>query len=180
MLWCPVLIWLKLKQHFSINETIQTPQTQSLFDTGNNPVNLYTGTTGVSFQYILIKIMTEIPLAFRVCVQRVWSQSSNRHFRTRMVSEYGWVITSNGSECRQTLLLMMAGYYDYHRSVQLMKNKRISLRGKSFHDTWLSLMSLCLFIQSLCSFIILCMKVLRIFFQFNFMGYQGSFQFDVK
>ena len=47
MLWCPVLM-AQTQATFSINETIQTPQTQSFVRYGNNPVNLYTGTTGVS------------------------------------------------------------------------------------------------------------------------------------
>ena len=53
---CCLVLTAQAQTIFSVEDTIQTPQTQSFVRYGNNPVDLYTGTTGVSFPVFFYKL----------------------------------------------------------------------------------------------------------------------------
>ena len=181
MLWCPVLM-AQTQATFSINETIQTPQTQSFVRYGNNPVNLYTGTTGVSIPVYTYKDNDfEIPISLEYA-----SSGLVANHQTGILGQ-GWYLNTGGVITRTVVGIpdenftnAMAGYYDYHRSVPVdEKQTNPLLRGKSFHDmTIIDEPFAYLYNPSVPSSSMY--ESTPDIFQFNFMGYQGSFQFDVN
>lgn len=179
---CCLVLTAQAQTIFSVEETIQTPQTQSFVRYGNNPVDLYTGTTGVSIPVYTYKDNDfEIPISLEYA-----SNGLVANHQTGILGQ-GWYLNTGGVITRTVVGIpdenhdiAMAGYYDYHRSVPV--NESITnplLLGKQFHNiSTIDEPFIYLYDPSKPSSAMY--ESTPDIFHFNFMGYQGSFQFDVN
>ena len=179
---CCLVLTAQAQTIFSVEETIQTPQTQSFVRYGNNPVDLYTGTTGVSIPVYTYKDNDfEIPISLEYA-----SNGLVANHQTGILGQ-GWYLNTGGVITRTVVGIpdenhdiAMAGYYDYHRSVPV--NESITnplLLGKQFHNiSTIDEPFVYLYDPSKPSSAMY--ESTPDIFHFNFMGYQGSFQFDVN
>lgn len=181
-LFCSPIIIAQTTATFSIDETIQTPQTQSFVRYGNNPVNLYTGMTGVSIPIYTYKDNDfEIPISLEYA-----SNGFIANHQTGILGQ-GWYLNTGGVITRTVVgipdeshAIAMAGYYNYHRSVPVdEKQPNPLLRGKPFNNMT-TIDEPFVYLHSPSNPSSAMYESTPDNFQFNFMGYQGSFQFDVN
>lgn len=183
MLWCPVIMAQSL---FTLNETIQTPQTQSFIRYGNNPVDLYTGSAGVS-----IPVYTYKDNDFEIPISLEYASNGLVANQQTGILGLGWYLNAGGvisrtvvgipDELLSTFDCPYHGYYHYHKKVSVNENNPdLFARGKKLYSPYGGIDVPFVYLAHPEADVSEKYETTPDIFNFNFMGYQGSFQFDVN